>query len=291
MMKKEHENFRKIVIRKSRFRISDLFYIGTFLFFVYLVVVEAIISFFLILLCFLMAFFVLRIIQRQRDVTEQIVVDENGITLHQYSRLIEWDSIKYAYLKQKVIGLGHSTRVVESFHVETKNKEYTVSMDDLSYNPRLLAQSINYYSGREIGHISNKLNDKAFSLVKNKELAEKMYVIFSSFYKKQMNVSLLVLFVFLSVSIFLQIIVDFPYVFAIGWTLNLLVLIVWSWYAEKVFRNHELLKHLDDKTYEKLSNEYGRIFNHKSSKGQNVAGAIFLFITVLIVFVVSYMIQ
>lgn len=292
MMKKEHVISQRLVIKNSRFRFSDLFYLGAFLFSMYLVIQADKIAVSLILLVVATGFIVLKLMQRLRDDAEQIVIDENGITLNcNNNKLIEWDSIKFAYIKQTVVGIGKSSRIIDWFHIETANEEYTVKMSDFSFNSSLLTRYINYFSGREIGHISNKLSYKVSLLTKNKELANKMYADFNTAYKRQMNLVLFVLFILLAIVIFLQIKIDFPYIFATGWTFIILVFWILGIYNDKKLRNHEFFKDLDDKTYKKLINEYGKEFNYKSSRMQNIAGAIILFATVLIVFGVSYMLQ
>jgi len=106
-------------------------------------------------------FVVLTILQRLKDGTEQIVIDENGITLkHNNNELIKWENIKFAYIKQTVVGSGKSSRVIDWFYIETTSEEFTIKMSNFSYKPSLLTECINHYSGRKIGHISNKLNHR-----------------------------------------------------------------------------------------------------------------------------------
>lgn len=291
-MKKEDKILQRLIIKKSRFRFTDLLYLGAFLFSIYLVVQAGKITLSLILFVALTGFIVLKLIQRLKDDTLQIVIDENGITLNcNDNKLIKWNNIKFAYIKQTIVGIGKNSRVIDWFHIETISEEYTIKMSDFSFDSSQLTQCINYFSEREIGHISNKLSYKGSSMTKDKELANKMYAVFNSNYKRERNLGLIVLFGLLAIVIFLQIKINFPYVFAIGWTFIILVLGVWGVYNDKKLRNHELFKDLDDETYKNIINEYGEEFNYKSSKRQTITVVVFLFVSILIAFGVSYMLQ
>ena len=169
-MKEDLEIPRRLVIRNSKFGFSDLLYIGLFLFLMYVFIQIEEFSISLILLIAIAGFVFFGIVQRLKDDTEQIVIDENGITLkHNNNELIKWEKIKFAYIKQTVVGSGKSSRVIDWLHIETKREDFTVKMSNFSYKPSLLTECINHYSGRKIGHISNKLNYGVSHLLKNKK--------------------------------------------------------------------------------------------------------------------------
>jgi hypothetical protein len=290
-MKREEEIPQRLVIRNSKISFSDLFYVGIFVFSIYLVFD---IGFHITSLIFLATagFIVWKLIQRLKDDKEQIVIDKNGIALnYDNDKLIKWENIKFAYIKQTVVGAGKSSRIIDWFHIETTSEEFTIKMSDFSFNSAQLTQCVNYFSGREIGHISHKLTQRTSNYFKDKTFADNAYHVFKTSYKRQMNLGIVVLFSLIAVAIYCQVKIDFPYVFAIGWTLTVLIIAIGGVYDSKKLRNNDFFVGLDDKTYEKVINEYGKEFGYSTSNKKNVGYSIFLFLSVLLVFGISYILS
>ena len=130
----------RLVIKNSGFGVMDLFYIVLFLFLIYVVFLNENMTVSLILFVVICGCIVYLIIRRLKDKTEKIIIDKKGITLNcdSHKVFIQWDDVKYAYLKQTAVGVGKSTRVVERFHIETMNDEFIVKMNEFSYDPSLL---------------------------------------------------------------------------------------------------------------------------------------------------------
>ena len=290
-IRKEQEIPKRLVIKNSKFGFSDLFYIGLFLFLVYIAFQIEELIFSLILLIAMTGFVALKIVQRLKDDTEQIVIDENGITLKQNNNeLITWKNIKFAYIKQTVVGSGKSSRVIDWFHIETTREEFTVKMSDFSYKPSFLTECINHFSGRKIGHISNKLNYGLSHLLKIEKLEDEVYPLFNTYFKRQQNVA--IPFVLLVVTaMFLQIAIKCPYVFAIGWSVCLLNLAIYAFCEEKKLRNQEPLRNLDNGTIEKIKKEYGKEFGYPTFEKKIIFYYTILGLFTIIVFVVSYILS
>lgn len=289
-MKNRHEIPERLVIRKSRFRFSDLLYIGGFLFFGHLIFQVDEINIILILFVAMLGFVVLTIIQRLKDDAEQIVIDKDGITLNCINKeLIKWKSIKYAYIKRTVVGVGKSTRIKDWFHVETTSEKFTIEMSDFSFNSELLTQCINCFSGREIGCISNKLTQNASGLFKGKGLADDAYRIFNAYYKRQMILGTIIPLSLLTIAIYCQVRMDFPYVFAIGWTVTILTSVILGVYEDRKLRKHTLFIDLDDKSFKKVVSEFGKEFAYSTKN--SIVYIVFLGITILLVFGISYILS
>ena len=291
-MKKELEIPRRLVIKNSKFGLSDLFYIGLFLFLLYVVIQIGKLNISSIVLVAMAGFVVIKILQRLNDNTEQIVVDEHGITLQQNNNeLIKWENINFAYIKQTVVGSGKSSRVIDWFHIETTSEEeFTVKMSNFSYKSSLLTECINHYSGRKIGHISNKLNYEVSHLLKNEKIADELYPLFNAYFKRQNNIS--IPFVLLVVAfMFLQVFNSFPYIFAIGWSVSLLIGWICGYFEEERLHNQEPLRNLDKETIEKMKKEYGKEFGYPTSKKTVIFYYAFLGLFTIIVFVISYILS
>jgi hypothetical protein len=243
----------------------------------------------LILLIAMASFIVFKIMQRLNDRAEQIVIDENGITLNcNNTGLIEWKNIKFAYIKQKVVGTGKNTRVIDWFHIETAEEEFTVKMSDLSYDASSLAEYINHFSGREIGHISNKLKHNVSHLLKNKDFAGEIELVFKTYFMQQKNIVIIWILLIVAAIILQGIIgLKFPYIFAIGWSVILLIGLIYGINEEKKLYNHKSLVNLDKETIKKLMDEYGKEFGHKSSTTA-IVSYVFLGLITVIIFGFSY---
>ena len=162
-------------------------------------------------------------------------------------------------------------------------------MSDFSYNSSLLAESINHFSGRKIGHISNKLNHGISHLLKNKDLADGMYLVFSAYFKRQYGFAWVWL-LFLAAAAVLQVVIGliFPYVFAIGWSVALLIIMIYGTYETKKLYSHESLMNLSKETIEKLMNEYGKEFGYATTTKTSIAGGVFLGLFTVFIFGLSY---
>ena len=180
----------RLVIKKTKFRDYDFCYIVADM--LVIVFVENVIIK-LILLTFISVFAFYFIKRRLNNDKEQIIIDKEGITLRcnkikciQWNnrikwnyRCIQWENIKYAYIKRTMepdTGFSRSLfRAVDWFYIETTKSKITVEMTDFSYKSSLLNQCINHFSGRIIGHVSNdKINSKKIK-------AENRIIIIASF--------------------------------------------------------------------------------------------------------------
>ena len=151
-MKKVQEIPKRLIIKKTKFRSTDWYYLSAFLFSIFLVFLLGTNAVSQMLFIITLGIIVFKLIHRLRDNAEQIVVDENGITLgFKHKKLIKWDIINFAYIKQTVNRKKIFSRTTNCFHIETVSKEFTIEMRDFSYDPLLLTRCINYFSGREIG--------------------------------------------------------------------------------------------------------------------------------------------
>ena len=81
-------------------------------------------------------------------------------------------------------------------------------------------------------------------------------LLLKAFFKRRFGTYLF--FSILAITIIFQFIFSFPYIFAIGWTLSILISLIWVIYEEKRLRSHELFRDLDNKTFETLMSEYGK---------------------------------
>lgn len=279
----------KFVIKNASLRLDDSVFFICVLILLYFIIKGQNSEFIVVAFLGLLGFTTYRIIKRLQDRSDKIIIDKNGIKLCETNDFINWSKIKYAYIKQKSEGVGRSARVVDYFHIDTNDGEIRISMSDFSYKQDLLVKAVESFSGRNIGELTDLLNDKAKKIIGNDRNIDRISKILTDFYKRQTYLALISLFTLIGISIYLQIKIDYPYVFALGFTLTFGLIYLIGTLEEKRLRNQEYICELDDKKYKALKKEYGQGYDVELSKGKKIASIIFLIIFVIGVFGLSYM--
>ena len=163
-------------------------------------------------------------------------------------------------------------------------------MSNFSYKPSLLTECINHYSGRKIGHISNKLNYGISHLLKNKKMTDELYPLFNTYFKRQQNV-LIPCVLLIVASMLLQVYIIFPYIFAIGWSVSISILAIWGFCEIKKLHNQEPLRNLDNEIIKKITKEFGKEFGYPTSERIRIFYYVILGFFTIIIFIVSYMLS
>lgn len=290
-MRQNIEITDKFVVKNASLRLGDYIFLFCVLILLYFIIKGQNSEFIVLVFLGLQGFATYWILKRIRDRTDKIIIDKNGIKLCETNDFINWSKIKYAYIKQRTEGVGKRTRAVDYFHIDTKDGEIRVRMSDFSYKKELLVNAVETFSGRNIGELTDLLNDKAKIIIGNDLNIDHISKAFTDFYKRQTNLSSISLFTFIGISIYLQVKIDYPYVFAIGFTLTLVLMYFIGTLEEERFRNQKYICELDDKKYKALKKEYGQGYGFEWSKGKNVVSIIFLIFFVIGVFGVSYMLD
>lgn len=288
-MRKNFELADKYVIRNAFLRLDDYVFFASVFIFVFFIIKAKNREFIVIIILGLLAYTTFRVIKRlQQDRKDKIVIDKNGIKLCDTNELIEWCRVNYAYIKQKVEGSGKSSRVVDYFHIDTKEGLIRVRMSDFSYNKELLVKAIEHFSGKNIGELTDLLSDKAKKIIGSDRNIDRISKIFTDFYRRQNYLGLILLFSLIGVSIYLQVTIDFSYVFAIGFTLTLGIMYLVGLLEEKRLRKQEYICELDDIKFKALKKEYGQGFDVEMSKGKKTVMLVFLIVVIIAIFVISY---
>lgn len=229
------------------------------------------------------------VIRATSDRRDKIIIDKKGITFFESHEIsLPWAEIRYAYVKETYEVSGKTARTVGHLIVETQSGEYSVRMARLKYNASEIEDAVNYFSGRNIGHISVKLNRSVSGLLKDREKTEAAYAFFGKYYKRQSNIVYLWLFL-IAVSVYLQVVMDYPYVFAIGFTMSSIVALGAGYWDERRIRRNSFLKETDDETYKKIRAEYGKEYDMKYYKHEKLLVFILIAIMVSAAFGVSYL--
>lgn len=278
----------KFIIRNASLRLDDYVFFICLLIFLYLIIAGHNSEIVVVVFLGLLGFTTYRIIKRLHDRSDKIIIDKKGIKLCDTNDFISWSKINYAYIKQKSEGVGRNSRVVDYFHIDTLDGEIRVRMTDFKFKHDLLVHAIEHFSGRNIGELTDLLRAKTKKIIGNDRDVERISKILTDFYKRQTYLALISIITLVGISFFLQLNIDFPYVFAIGFTLTLGIIYLIGILEEKRFRNQEYINEIDDKKYKALKKEYGQGYDVEMSKGKKIASMVFLILFVLGIFGLSY---
>lgn len=290
-MRQDRDLTDKFVIKNASLRPNDYIFFICVLILLYYIFEGQHSEFIVLVFLGLLGFTTYRIVKRLRDRSDKIIIDTNGIRLCETNNFIDWSNVNYAYIKQKSEGFGKRARVVDYFHIDTKDGEIIVRMSDLSYKQDLLKKAIESFSGRNIGEMTDLINDKVKKIIDNDRNIDWISELFTDFYKRQNNLVLIVLLPLIGILIYLQVIIDFPYIFAIGFTLTLGFIFILGALEEKRLRRQKYICELDDKEFKTIKKEYGQGYELEMSKGKSIAMIIFLSLFTVGIFVISYVLS
>lgn len=279
----------KYVIRNAVLRLDDYVFFACVFILLYFIIEGENTGFSVIIFLGLIVYTTFRIFKRLQDRKDKIVIDKNGIKLCDTNELINWQRVNYAYIKQKTEGYGKSARVVDYFHIDTNEGIIRVRMSDFSFNKELLVRAVEYFSGRNIGELTDLLNDKAKKIIGSDRNIDRISIILTDFYKRQNYLGLILLFSLIGISIYLQVTIDFSYVFAIGFTLTLGIMYLVGTLEEKRLKNQEYISELDDVKFKALKKEYGQGYDIEMSKGKKTVMLVFMIVVIITIFIISYL--
>ncbi len=282
------EMIDRYIIKNATLRADDYVFFLSILILLFFIIKGQHSELIVVIFIGLLGFTTYKILKRLQDRSDKIIIDENGIKICETDNLIKWSRIKYAYIKQKSEGVGRNTRVVDYFHIDTKEGEIRLRMSEFAYKLDLLVKAVEHYSGRNIGELTDLLDDKAKNIIGSNKNIDRISKTLTDFYKRQTYLALISLFTLIGISIYLQVNIDFPYVFAIGLVLTFGFIYLIGIYEENRLRNQPYICELDDKKYEALKKEYGKGNDVEMSKGKKIASIIFLIFIVVGVFGISY---
>lgn len=287
-MNKQPDFKDKLVIKNATLRPDDYVFFACFLIILYFILTGNNTSFLIILFIGLLVFTTYRIIKRANDRSVKIIIDKYGIKICELNKLIGWSKIKFAYIKQKSEGVGRSAKVVDYFHIKTVSEETVVDMRDLKFNREHLKQSVEHFSGRDIGDFTDMVSEKVAKIIGNDEKVKEIESKMSSYFKNQIKSAPVIFLGSFSIAIVLQFLISFPYIIAIWWAILVFGIIVYAIYEDKTLKNRLKPKELSDKKFNSIKKEYSAQYELDYSNRQTIFAYVFLILTVFAVFGFSY---
>jgi len=231
-------------------------------------------------------FLAYKIFDGYKDRKPKIIIDKRGIEICSKNTLYEWSKIKYAYVKSKVEGSGQNTNSIDYLHVITKWGEISEKINDYQYSFRLVKETIEYYSRRDIGDLSDKIRDEIREITGGEsDMVEIMNIL--STYKTRISVfGLLLFFILFGSGIYGQFVFSFPYIFATGFALTFIIIYAMVKISEKRLRRNRVFSGLSDDEFEQILIK--RNIKQKANSNDMKIAIIFMSIFIIGVFVISY---
>lgn len=290
-MNRQPEFKDRLIIKNATLRLDDYVFFACVLVILYFILTGNDTSFLIILFIGLLVFTTYRIIKRVNDRLDKIIIDKYGIMICERNELIRWSKIKFAYIKQKSEGVGRSATVIDYFHIKTVSGEIVVDMRDLIFNKKHLKQSVEHFSGRDIGDFTDMVSEKVAKIIGNDEKVKEIESKMSAYFKSQIKSSTVIFLGSFSIAIVLQFLISFPYIIAIWWAILVFGIIIYAIYEDKTLKNRLKLNELSDKKFNSIKKEYSAQYELNYSDRQTIFLYIFLVLTVFAVFGFSYYID
>ena len=287
------QNFKltdEYIIKNKNITVSESLLIIFFLIFLFFMI-EFEIEFIYIIICIgIVTYGMHKFLKRQFDRRAKIIINKNGIKLCKEDKLIEWNIINYAYIKKEITSYGKDARSINYFYIETKNKIIDIDMSDYSFNKETIIKSVEYFSGRNIGEFEDLLNDNVKEIIGSKMNIDQISKICIDYIKRQKKLSIIQFLILFVISFILQLIIDFHYVFAIGFTLMIVIMFLVDRIEEKRLRNREYIKDLDDEKFKKVLIEYAKACNIDKSKSFEKKAMVLIILSTILIYIFSYLI-
>lgn len=227
---------------------------------------------------------IFKLIKRLGNRDPIIVIDRRGIDLCNDGQFYTWSDVEYAFVKRHVSGYGKYSKTTDRFHLISNGQEKTVDLSEIRFNKALVKATIQQYSGRNIADASDKFRDEVAALLQNKQYVNKIVYRFKKFKLRQNILALIALFLPLGVSIYFQVTTDHWYSVGLGFSTALLLILLLSKVSERAFRKTDYITDLSDEEFYKIGIKYEVKYSKKASIGL----AIFLLLSTLAIFVISY---
>lgn len=282
----ESQNIKRLIIKNSIINISDIsIFIGAGILFYYISRLDF--DFWFLLPIILLSLGLYRTIKKIIDRKPQIVLDENGINLIKRKEFYDWSKIKFAYINQNSSGGSFENNA--SLSIVLSNKEISVNLKNLKYSEKALINLFEFYLGKDKNKPKDKFKSEIFHIIKNKENLNEIMRLFSKHKSKQIWFGLPICFGVPGLSIYIQINSDFPYVFALGFVLTVLIMFIFIKSSYNRFKKLKPIHDLSKDEYDKISIKY-EIKNENEEKRMKL-GFVFLSILTIAIFVISYLVS
>ncbi|MFA8434275.1 MAG: hypothetical protein ACEPOZ_07140 [Marinifilaceae bacterium] len=273
----------KLILKNALIKIDDFLTFGALgvIIFYSSKNIKSIWTLFLVALCI---FLIYKFTKRIKNRNPQIIIDKDGIELCEEQVFFKWNKINYAYIKAHSKGSGQNAESIDYFHIRTNNKVTTKRIDDLQYSSKLVKKTIEFYSGRDIADASIKFRNEISKILSNNNSTKEIIDAFSKIKHRQIMLSILIILSILGSSIYLQMQIDFPYCFGIGFVTTGATCIIVGPLEEKRFRRKRYISDLTDEQFDKIAMK----FQLKNPNNGQTAGMIFLGVVAIGIFVLSY---
>jgi hypothetical protein len=266
----------RLEIKESIFRERETMYMVVLTIFISMQLEEP--ELWLLIPIAILLYLILLTIKRFVDQKPRLIIDEIGIKDKRNQKIYTWENaseIEHNYYSS-------------SFKLLVKSKS---SMDiiDLTYlntSPKEINEAIEFFSGNKILTGNNKFRKEVQQILKGNQNIDEIMLLFSNYKRKVLWIGLPILFGMPALSIYLQIKLSFPYVFAIGYLGAGIILFVFMLISEKRFKQKTEIQNLTEQEYKDVSIKYE--LKLPENKRRKILRYIFLALLIIGIIVISY---
>lgn len=227
----------------------------------------------------IIAFLIFLLIKRLIDRKPRLVIDEIGIHNKRNKKIYNWKTITD-------IETNFNSSSSFKLLVRSKNSMDNIDLSNLNISPKEINEAVDFFSGNKISTGKNKFRKEIQRILKNNENLDEIMLLFSKYKKKVLSIGLPIFFGIPALSIYLQIKLDFPYVFAIGYLITGIIMYGFMRKMEMNFKQKIENQNLTEKEYNQVSIKYE--LKIPENKRKKILKYIFLSILTIAIFVISY---
>jgi len=268
---------KKLEIKESIIRERETMYIVVLTIFISLQLKEPK-SWLLIpgaILLFLISLIIIRFIDRK----PRLIIDETGIQDKRNQKVYSWENTSDIENNFN----SSSFKLV----IKSKFSLYNIDLTNLNTSPKEINDAVEFFSGSKIRTGKNKFRKEVQRILKNNENTDEIMLLFSKYKRKILWIGLPILFGIPALSIYQQVKLSFPFVFAVGYLITGITLYVFIQIAEKKFKQKKEIQNLTEEEYKNISIKYE--LKIPENKRRKILGYIFLVLLTIGIFVISHL--
>lgn len=219
------------------------------------------------------------LIKRLIDRNPRLIIDEIGIHDKRKQKIYKWDSIRDVEVN---FNSSSSFKLI----IKCKGTIENIDLTNLNTSPKEINESVAFFSDKKIKTGNDKFKMEIERILKNDDSVVEIMTLFSKYKSKVFWVSLPIFFGGVALSIYLQTIFTFPFVFAIGFPLTGIILFAFLLLSEKRFKEKTEIQILTEREYKLISIKYE--LKLPDNKNRAIIGYIAFGVLTIGIFVISY---
>ncbi|TDN98875.1 hypothetical protein DET65_3866 [Sunxiuqinia elliptica] len=219
------------------------------------------------------------VIKRLINRNPRLIIDEIGIHDKRKQKVYKWGSIRD-------IEANFNSNSSFKLIIKCKNTIENIDLTNLNTSPKEINESVAFFSDKKIKTGNDKFKIEIERILKNDDSVVEIMMLFSKYKSHILWIGLPIFFGNVALSIYLQILLTFPYVFAIGFLMTGIILFAFLRLSEKRFKEKTEIQNLTEQEYKLISIKYE--LKLPENKNRAIIGYIAFGVFMIGVFIISY---